>query len=475
MVLREAREQLGAALEPVDLLLLNAYVVTVDRNRQIFADGAVAIRGSRIVAVGRTDRLSAAYAATQVIDARNCLVMPGLIDGHHHPNQYLSNGIGDDVDIMTLLYRRLYPYEAALTVEQAYLSALGSFAEALRYGTTCFNDPGGVNSDAMAQAAVDIGIRGLMCRSTRDTFDQETPVPDVLREDTATNLRRTEEFIQRWHNAGDGRLRAWTGLRYVYNVSEELCHGIKAIADKYGVGIHAHAAAVAGENEAMYDRVGRRSLERFHDLGLFDRNLYLVHMGYPNQAEVQLLARHGCKVIHCPTASMLGAYGVIQNGMMPKMADAGVCIGLGSDSATAGGTLDMVRVMYAGACAHKDRYTDATLWGAYKAVEMATIDCARACLWDDEIGSLEAGKKADLIVVPMEGLTWHPGRDPVPAFVYSNTGNSVDTVIVDGRILMRGRRLVTVDETSVAGALAEASKDWRRRTGVEFRPPWPVN
>ncbi len=457
-----------------DLIVANAYVVTLNNSRQIYSDGAIAVEGNSIVAVGPTAEVLKSHHAVQVIDAEGMIAIPGLIDGHHHPNQYLSNGIGDDVDIFTLLYKRLYPYEAALTPEQAYLSALGGFVEAIQYGTTCFNDPGGLHADSMAQAAIDVGIRGIMTRSTRDMGDQAMAVADDAMESTEGNLEASEAFVGRWNGSADGRLRAWYSLRYVFNVSDDLCQGIKELADRDGVGIHAHAAAVKGENEEMEERFGKRSLTRFHDLGLFGHNLYLVHMGYPDEREIELMAETDCKVAHCPGASMLGAYGVFSNGMMPKMAEAGITISLGTDSATASGNLDMVRVMYLAACGHKDIYADATLWGAYKALEMATIDGARSCLWDDEIGSLEVGKRADIVLVDTSGIEFHPGRQPVSALVYSGTGKNVDTVIIDGRIVMRHRTLLTVDERLVKKELAKASVDWRERTGVEMSPPWPV-
>ena len=457
-----------------DLIIANGYVVTLNRGRQIYSDGAIAIEGNSIVAIGPTAEVLKSHDSVQVIDAEGMIAIPGLIDGHHHPNQYLSNGIGDDVDIFTLLYKRLYPYEAALTPEQAYLSAMGGFVEAIQYGTTCFNDPGGLHADSMAQAAIDVGIRGIMTRSTRDMGDQAMAVDSAAMESTEGNLEAGEAFVSRWNGTANGRLRAWYSLRYVFNVSDKLCQGIKELADRDGVGIHAHAAAVKGENEEMEERFGKRSLTRFHDLGLFGHNLYLVHMGYPDEREIQLMAEADCKVAHCPGASMLGAYGVFSNGMMPKMAEAGITISLGTDSATASGNLDMVRVMYLAACGHKDIYADATLWGAYKALEMATIDGARACLWDDEIGSLEVGKRADIVLVDTSGIEFHPGRQPVSALVYSGTGKNVDTVIIDGRIVMRHRTLLTVDEVLVKKELAKASVDWRERTGVEMPPPWPV-
>lgn len=457
-----------------DLIITHAHVVTMDGQRTVIDDGAVAIAGNRIVAVDKTDRVLAEHQAFHVIDARGKLVMPGLIDGHLHPNEYLSNGIADDTEIMAGLYDHIYPYEALLTPEEAYLSGLGSYVEAIKYGTTCFNDPGGSQPDALAQAAVDIGIRGVINRSTRDVTDPGRPIPAALEEDTDTCLRRAEEVVQRWSGAGNGRIKAWFGLRYVFNISDELALGIKALADRYDVGIHMHAACVFGENEAMQERFGKKSLERFYDLGLFGPNLYLIHMGFPEEADIARLKAHDVKSCHCPTASMFGGYGVIQNKMIPRLLDAGLTVALGTDSATAGGHLDMVRVMYAAACGHKDAYADGRIMGAHTALEMATLHGARGALWDHELGSLEAGKLADLILVDMSGLEWHAGREPVRNLVYSATGQAVDTVIIDGRVVMRNRVMLTVDEEHLKRSLAAANRAWRERGNISTASRWPV-
>ncbi|MGH7004477.1 MAG: amidohydrolase family protein, partial [Alphaproteobacteria bacterium] len=432
-----------------DLIIANGYVVTVDPRRQIYSDGAVAIQGRDIVAVGRTKDVLARHRAPHVIDAGGKLVMPGLIDGHNHAFQYLSKGIGDDVDIMTWLYKRVYPYETHLYAEEAYIGALGNYVQMIKSGTTCFNDPGGYHVDSLAQAAIDVGIRGILNRSTRDIADQGAPLPEKLFEDLETNLRQGEAAVSKWNNSADGRLKCWFSLRYVFNVSDELCRAIKQLADRYAVGIHAHAAAVEGENEAIQERFGKRSLERFYDVGLFGPNLYLVHMGYPNEREMGWLKQHDVKIAHCPSASMHGAYGVIGHRMMKRMIEMGLTISLGTDSATAGRFLDMVRVMYLAGCAHRDQFADATIMGAYKAIEMATIDGARACLWDREIGSLEAGKRADVVIVDMSGLRWHPNLDPVRSLVYAADGDDVETVVIDGRIVMQDRVILTVDEDKV--------------------------
>jgi 5-methylthioadenosine/S-adenosylhomocysteine deaminase len=300
-----------------------------------------------------------------------------------------------------------------------------------------------------------------------------TPRKD-LAEDTETCLREGEAVVKRWNGVAGGRLKAWFGLRYVFNISEALARGIKTLADRYRVGIHMHAACVHGENEAMWERFGKTALERFYDLGLFGPNLHLIHMGYAEAADLPRLKQHDVKTCHCPTASMFGGYGVIQNKMIPRLLDAGITVSLGTDSATAGGHLDMIRVMYAAACAHKDAFADATVMGAHKALEMATLHGARACLWDDAIGSLEPNKLADIVLVRMDGLEWHPAREPVCNLVYAATGSSVDTVIIDGRVVMRRRVILTVDEEHLKHAVRQASRAWRERGGFAPRPRWPV-
>jgi cytosine/adenosine deaminase-related metal-dependent hydrolase len=466
-----AYSDIGVAM--ADLIVAGACVVTMNSARKIYSDGAIAISGKKIAAVGPSAEILAAHTAPHTISARGMLAVPGLIDAHNHPNQYLSNGIGDDVDIFTWI-RRVYPYESVLTAEEAYLSALGAFTESIRHGTTCFNDPGGIHPDAMAQAALDVGIRGIVNRSTRDSFDESFPTPENLKESTESCLRNGEEFVTRWNGAGDGRLRAWFSLRTMFNVSEELCRGIKALADRYRVGIHSHASTIRAENDFVRSRTGKRSLAWLSDLGVLGPNLCLIHMGDTQDDEIPLLTRHDCKVVHCPSASMLGGYGVIHNRIIPRMIDAGVTVGLGTDSATAGGHLDMVRMMYLAACAHKDAYADATKMGARKALEMATIDGARACLWDDTIGSLEPGKLADISLFDMSGIHWHPGRDPVMNLVYSATGRDADTVIIDGRIVMRHGVMATVDESWLGYELARATSEWRTRAGLHLSSPWAM-
>ena len=459
----------------VDLIVAHGYVVTMQSARTIYSDGAIAIVGNRIVSVGKSENVLENYTASHLIDAGGMLVLPGLIDGHNHPNQYLSKGIGDDTDIATWMTKRIYPYESQLTEHDAYIGALGNFIEMIKSGTTCFNDPGGFYPDMIAAAARDVGIRGIINRSTRDLPPiTDTPIPQNLFEDTETNLRNAAAVVQKWNGAENGRIRAWFSLRSANSVTEELARAIKRLADQAGVGVHVHAAVRLVENDLAVQRFGKRTLERLYDAEIFGSNLYLVHMGAANDQEITWLREHDVKVAHCPSASMFGAYGVIWNRQIPQMMRRGVTVSLGTDSATAGRFLDLVRCMYLAACAHKDAYADPEVMNAHRALEMTTIDGARACLWDEEIGSLEAGKLADLILVDMSGIEWTPKWDPILDLIYSASGASVDTVIIDGRLIMRRRVLLTLDQQRTKSEVARAAKQIIGRAGIQMKSPWPI-
>lgn len=454
-----------------DLIVRSGTLVTLNAERTIYNDGAVAISGDRIVAVGKASDIASRFQAKDTIDAEGGLILPGLIDAHNHPGQYLSKGIGDDVGILQWLYERVYPYEAHCSAEDVYVGALANFVEMVSNGTTCFCDPGGYHEGAMARAANDVGIRGIISRSTRDLHNSNYPLPEQLRETTEQALERGARLVEQYK--GDGRLRAWFSLRVPYNVSDELCVGIRDLAERYKVGVHSHVCAQNGENEMSIERWGVRVLERLRRLDMLRPNLYLVHMGWVTDEEIGWLAKHDVKVAHCPSASMHGAYGNISRGTFPKMHAAGVNISLGTDSVTAGRTLDMFRVMYLAACAHKDATLDPDAFGAYAALEMATIRGARAILWDDAIGSVEVGKKADLIVVDTSAPCWHPLGDPVRTMVYSGGGDSVRTVIVDGRVVMRDRVFPGIDFASLRGEVERRSKAILDRAGIRISSPWP--
>lgn len=457
-----------------DILIKRAsFVLTLDRERRVIRNGGVAIENGEIVAVGKTGDIEKKFKGEIEIDATNKLVLPGLIDGHNHTYYYLNKGKSDEFPFPRGLWEILYHTEKQLTPRDVYVGSLGSFVEMIKHGTTCFAESGTPHHmDQVGEAIAKVGIRGIIQRATTDIQDSTHPLPDELFESTEEALRKGEELVKKWNGAENDRIRAWFSLRAPQACSDELCIEIKKLADRYGAGIHGHCVAYPQENEAVKRKWGMRSIERYHKLGLLGHNLYLVHMGWPNEYEIGLMKENDVKVCHCPAASLHGGWGIVAHGMIPKVIEAGVTVSIGTDGGTASRFLDMVRIMYITACAHKDVKMDVKLIGPHKALEMATIDGARALMWDDKIGAIEPRKRGDIILMDLNRPEWWPMVDVVKNLVYSADGSSVDTVIIDGKLIMKNRKILTVDEHDVMKKVRAQSDDLTERTGIKPKSMW---
>ncbi|MFL9998082.1 amidohydrolase [Paraburkholderia sediminicola] len=443
------------------LAITNATIVTMDPQRRVIEDGAVIVEGQRIVAVGTRALLASEYDLRDAIDGKGGVITPGLIDGHNHPSNYLVGGYGDDLDVFTLLSKVFYPFESLVTADETVTGALATFAEMIRSGVTCFNDPGGYMPDQIGEAARSIGIRGIICRSTRDLGGH------YGEDNTDDAFAKAIETADKWQGQADGRLRGWLGIRVPSHASDELIVRVSDAARSRGVGLHTHASAAEFEHRQSIATFGKRTLERFHDLGILGPNLFVVHMGFIDEREIEWVVQHHVKVAHCPIASLTGAWGIIKRLRIPEMMKRGVTVCLGSDTNFGSGSLDMFRQMFFCATGHREAHDDPSLIGAQRALEMATIDSARALLWDDEIGSIEIGKKADLVLMDRSHLEWHyPGRDTVRSLVYGGSRADVRTVVIDGRVVLRDGVLMTVNEHDLALTVSAAGKAWRSRTAT---------
>ncbi|MGW4031851.1 amidohydrolase family protein [Streptomyces sp. NPDC004838] len=460
----------GDGAPPVDLLVRAGAVATMNPDREIVRDGAVAVSGGRIVAVGKAADLTRAYEPARVIDVPRGLLTPGLIDGHNHPHDYLLRGVIDDVgDVRVRATEYVGPFDYGITPEEAYVSARANFTEMLLNGTTCFCDAAGPHPDAVARAAIDTGIRGIVARQTSD-------LPGPFRAaagDVDTIVSRAVDTVRSWNGAAGGRIRACLALDLPLSVTDDLCTAVAEQAGALGVGIVGHFqglrsdAAESGRNPQVV---------RYESLGVLSHHPVLAHVGWLPAEDISVFARDGVGAVHCPTPAMFGGLGTIGHGSVPELVAAGVPVALGTDAACVSRFLDLVRVMYLAACAHRDARQDPLVIGAHKAFEMATVDGARALSWEDEIGSLEPGKRADLVVFDTTGPEWQPRglANPIADLVYSATGHSAHTVVVDGRVAVDAGRLTTVDPDVLVAETDRTTAGVLDRLGFTVRPPWPV-
>jgi cytosine/adenosine deaminase-related metal-dependent hydrolase len=446
----------------------------MDPARRLIRDGAVAVAGNRIHAIGKRADNEKAYSAAKSLCGDDKLVFPGLIDCHNHPIHFLSKGMIDDMRFPERWRDRVWPYEAGLSAEEARLASVGTFLEMIRHGTTCFADPGTFQPDAVAQAVEETGIRGVISRLTWDVHDPTAP--PQYNDDTEQALGRGEALIAARHGSLGDRLRVWFSLVRSSHVTDDLVRRVKERADALGVGIHAHLSTTKGELDLALETWGVTPVGRYRRLGALGRNAHLVHMGALTEQDVALLKEHDATVCHCPSASMFGGFGCVAHGKFPELVAERVRVVLGTDACAVSRFLDMVRVMYLAACAHKDVKADPTVIGAHKAMEMATVDAARALLWERDIGSLEPGKRADIVIADTDGVEWQPNPllNPVANLVYSSDGSCVRSVVIDGRLVMEDRVVTTVDERRFFREASAVSTAVLGRMGIALAPAWPM-
>lgn len=454
----------------VDLLIFARSAVTMNASRSIIENGAVAVHRGAIVGVGTSAEIREKFRAEKIIDAPWGLLTPGLIDAHNHPVDHLIKGLLDDLPQMRRLRERVLPYEDQLDDECARAASLATFAEMIRHGTTCFADGAGPRPDAVASAALEVGIRGVVAYKGADLAGPfgGTPV------EAARVLETADRTVERFEGAGGGMLRARYSLDFPPTASDQLVTETCARACRNGVGVVGH---LIGVKPAHASQAARNSdLERYSRLGVLGPDLLLAHVGWASPADVALLVDSGTQVVHCPSSSFLGGNGWVTHGVIPELIAAGANVVLGTDAAIISRSLDMVRVMYLAGCAHKDVRRDPLLVGAHRAFEMATIDAARALQWERQIGSIEVGKAADLVLFDVSGPQWWPNRarNPVPDLVYSASGSDVRTVVINGRVVMEDGLFTTIDQEQLCERVDRAAARALTQLGLKPSRGWPT-
>ena len=432
----------------VDLIVQNGTVVTVDGGRRVIADGAVAIRDGRIVAVGTRAEVRSGHAARETLDAGGGLVLPGLVNAHTHAPMVLFRGVADDLRLMDWLQKYIFPAEKEnVTAPFVKAGTLLAALEMIRSGTTTFVDMY-YFEDQVAEACDQAGLR---CVAGETLI--EFPAPDNATIPEA--LAYTERFLKRW--TGHARVVAAVAPHSTYLASPDTLRAARALADRYRAPLLVHLSESPDEQRQVQERYGKSPTRHLDALGFLRRGVVGAHGIYLTPEDRALLREAEAGVAHCPQSNMK-----LSSGTAPvrDMLQERARLGLGTDGAASNNDLDMFEEMLTAALLAKHATGDPTAAPAAAVLEMATLGGARALGREDELGSLEVGKRADLIVVGLAEPRLHPLYDAVSHLVYVAKGADVRHAVVEGRVIMRDRRVLTLDAAAV---IAEAE---RLRAGV---------
>lgn len=369
-------------------------------------------------------------SSDEVIDGKGMLALPGLINTHTHVAMTLFRSYADDLALMDWLQNMIWPAEAHLDDDIVYWGSMLAFAEMIRGGTTAFCDMY-MFMESCAKAAEKAGIRGNIARGLAGV----TPNGEKALEE---NIR----LYQDWNNACDGRIRVMLGPHAPYTCPPEYLKKVRDASEKYGIPIHIHLAETKGEVETCIEKFGITPIALMNQIGLFDRPTLAAHCVHVNEEDIQIMAEKHVCVAHNPGSNLKLASGIAP---VPKMRSAGITVGLGTDGASSNNKLDMFAEMRLAALIHKAAALDPFAVKADEAMQMGTAEGAK-CLGYDDLGALDEGKLADLILIDRSGYHWKPRFNSISLAVYAGNSMDVDTVIVNGRLLMRGKELLTIDK-----------------------------
>jgi 5-methylthioadenosine/S-adenosylhomocysteine deaminase len=433
--------------EKIDVVVLGGTVVTMDAQRHILEDGALAIKGDAIVAVGPRSEIDSKYAATTHIDGRRNLILPGLINGHTHAPMTLLRGLKDDVTLDVWLKNYIFPAEAKNVNEDfvRWGTRLAA-AEMIRGGITTFVDMY-YFEDAIAEETKAAGMRGILGESWLDF-----PAPDNKNE--AQMSAYTERFLQRWQ--GDPLIHAAVAPHSIYLCSPKTLHDAQALAKKYRAPILIHVAEIKKEVDDSLKQNGATPVRYLDRIGLLSPEIIAAHCIWVDETDRKLLAEKGVGCVHNPSSNMMLASGVAP--VIEERA-AGIAVGLGTDGpAGSNNDLDLMEETDLAAKLQKIIKMDPRALGAETVLEMATIEGAKAIHMEKEVGSLEAGKKADLILITVDAPNALPMYDVYSQLAYSLKASNVETVIIGGRVVMSDRKLLTLKEHEILAKAREYGK-----------------
>ena len=427
------------------ILIKNGTLVTMDSANRIIR-GDLLIAHGRIAEIGSTDE-----SADVVVDASECAVIPGFVQTHIHLCQTLFRGAADDLALIDWLKKRVWPMEAAHSAASIAASARLGIAELIKGGTTCALTMETVqHTEEVFKVVEQTGFRATVGKCMMDKGDE---VPKPLQEQTSQSIAESVALLEDWHGKADGRIRYCFAPRFAISCTRELLEKVAELARQHGVMVHTHASENRTECALVEAETGLRNINYLDSLGVSGSHVALAHCVHLNNDEIRTLKSTNTNVVHCPSSNLKLGSGIAP---LTKLLVEGVSVSLGADGAACNNRLDMFTEMRTAALLQKALHGPEVL-PAQRVLEMATIDGARALGLETEIGSLEVGKRADVAVVRLNRLHTSPEAEVVSSLVYAAQASDVESVVIDGRVVMGSRELLTIDEAeTVAEANAQA-------------------
>lgn len=423
------------------LVIRNSQLVTMNAHNDIL-QGDIWIENDRIKAIGPDLALP---EGADVIDGSGRIVLPGFVQTHVHLCQTLFRGRADDLELLDWLKKRVWPLEGAHDPDSLYCSAMLGIGELIQSGTTTIVDMETVHhTESAFQAIAESGIRAV---SGKVMMDKGGDVPPSLLESTGASLEESVRLLEKWHGYDNGRIQYAFTPRFAISCTEALLREVQRLSEQYGVRVHSHASENRTEIAIIEAETGMRNVIYLDHLGLANERLILAHCIWLDEEERRIIKDRGVKISHCPGSNLKLASGIAD---VPGLLEQGISVSLGADGAPCNNNLDMFHEMRLAALIQKPIHGP-TAMNAAQVLRMATIGGAQAIGMEDDIGSLEAGKKADLTLLHLDDFHTFPsyGSDPVSRIVYSATRADVETVIIDGRIVMDRRIMKTMDKAIV--------------------------
>ena len=455
-------------------LLADGWLITMNQQREVLDQASVYIEQDRIRAIGTSTQLKRQYPQAEVIDCTGQIIMPGMVNTHTHSFQTLLKGLGDDMVLKKWFTCMTGPSAVHLTAEDAHIAALHGCVESIRGGVTTLVDfmyahPKPGNIEAVHRAFDISGMRGFVCRGFI-SMGEEYEIPRALIEKPADALGDARHQIRRF-NAPGSRIQIGLAPNMCWAVDEEGYRATRKLADEEHVLITTHVGETTFELETAAKLYGRTDTEFLSDIGFFGPDVLAVHCVQCSTHDIRILHHHGASVSHNPCSNMYLASGCAP---IPEMLRTGITVGLASDGPASSNNHSLIQAMKFAALQHKGHHRDSTIITAEKVMEMATIDGAKAVGLEKEIGSIEVGKKADILTLDYNNPWMTPIHHPVSAIVYSALGHEVSNVLIDGQFVLRNNQITKVNETAVRKQAQQSADALTKRAGTDkFKHrPW---